>query len=143
SGGGAMSRRRDARPATSYSNVAKRLRARAVILETGTSEAERIGAELSEIATELRNGEAAGAPAKLRLLDIARMVLELPPRVPWVVGDLVVEGALTLLSGREGEGKSLLSLALAAGVGRGECVAGMECQAGRVLLLDAENGEWE
>jgi len=98
----------------------------------------------------ISNGDAApsnrpnGKPAgKLRRLDVARMVRENPPPVPWIVEGLVVRGALTVLNGREGEGKSLLAMALAAGVALGENQAGMECHAGRVLIVDAENGQYE
>jgi len=83
------------------------------------------------------------APSKLRRLDVARMVRENPPAVPWIIEGLVVRGALTIFNGREGEGKSLLAMALAAGVDHGENQAGMGCNAGRVLIVDAENGPWE
>ena len=63
--------------------------------------------------------------SKLRRLDVARMVRENPPPVPWIIEGLVVRGALTVLNGREGEGKSLLAMALAAGVALGENQAGM------------------
>jgi hypothetical protein len=83
------------------------------------------------------------APGKLRRVDVARMVREDPPPVPWVIEGLVVRGALTILNGREGEGKSLLTMALAAGVALGEQQAGMNCRAGRVLIVDLENGAHE
>ena len=54
--------------------------------------------------------------ATLHRHDVARMVRETPPDVPWVVEGLVVRSSLTVLNGREGEGKSLLAMALAAGV---------------------------
>ena len=81
--------------------------------------------------------------SKLRRLDVARMVRENPPPVPWVIVNLVVRGALTVVNGREGEGKSLLAMALAAGVDLGESQAGMDCRRGRVLIIDAENGAYE
>ena len=83
------------------------------------------------------------AASKLRRLDVARMVREDPPPVPWIVEGLVVRGALTIVNGREGEGKSLLAGALAAGVALGENQAGMDCHAGKVLIVDAENGAYE
>ncbi len=92
------------------------------------------------IAAANQNGHATG---KLRRLDVAQMVREAPPAVPWVIDGLVVRGALTVLNGREGEGKSLLAMALAAGVALGENQAGMDCRAGRVLILDSENGAYE
>jgi len=84
-----------------------------------------------------------GRTSKLRRLDVTRMVRENPPAVPWVIEGLVVRGALTVLNGREGEGKSLLAMALAAGVALGENQAGLACNTGRVLIVDTENGEHE
>ncbi len=65
-----------------------------------------------------------------------------PPRVPWLAGPLLARGAVTMLVGREGQGKSLLALALAA-AGHGCALAGIACRPGRVLVIDAENGEAE
>lgn len=84
-----------------------------------------------------------GTLEKLRRLDVAGMVSTEPPVVPWVIEGLVVRGALTVLNGREGEGKSLLAMALATGVARGETRAGMACVGGGVLIVDAENGRYE
>jgi hypothetical protein len=89
-----------------------------------------------------RNGSAQGA-GKLHRLDTLAMVNTLPPEVPWLVEPVVVQGALTLLYGREGEGKSLLAMALAIAVASGEPVAGFAPKAGRVVYIDAENGEGE
>ena len=61
------------------------------------------------------------------------MVGSSPPPVPWVVEGLAVEGSLTLISGKEGEGKSLLAMSLAAGVALGEDVAGVPCKRTGVL----------
>lgn len=80
---------------------------------------------------------------KLRFLDIERMVREEPPPVPWVVEGFVAQGALTALVAKYGEGKSLLSAALAAGVALGAREAGFACRQGRVVIVDAENGEHE
>jgi RecA-family ATPase len=41
------------------------------------------------------------------------------------------------------QGKSMLALALASAIGHGANLAGLECQAGKVLYVDAENGERE
>lgn len=101
--------------------------------------------ELSGPAPENGNGHANGAAhaPKLKPYDVATMVETNPPPVPWVVKGLVVQGCLTVLNGREGEGKSLLTMALAAGVALGEAEAGMDCALGRAAIVDAENGEWE
>lgn len=81
---------------------------------------------------------------RLRRYDVARMLVTEPEPVPWVVRGLVVRGGLTLLAGEPGIGKSMLATALGVGVasGGGE-VVGMECEPGRVLIVDAENGEAE
>ena len=60
--------------------------------------------------------------------------------IPWRCDRLTADGYLTLLTGRGGEGKSWLALAMALGVQRGEPVAGIPCQVGRAVYFDAENG---
>ena len=86
-------------------------------------------------------------PTRLRVLDVARMLTTAPPPVPWVVEPILARGCLTMLAGREGRGKSMLALALAAAVGRATLlmdVAGMPVGlSGHVLYVDAENGENE
>jgi KaiC/GvpD/RAD55 family RecA-like ATPase len=77
---------------------------------------------------------------KFRVLDVAKMVSEQPPEVPWQIHGLVVRGDVTILTGDPGAGKSLLALTLAAAVARGELIAGLECERGSVVYLDAENG---
>jgi RecA-family ATPase len=84
-----------------------------------------------------------GTPQKLRVLDVERMLATAPPAVPWVVEPLLAQGCVTMLAGREGQGKSMLALALAAAIGHGADVAGFDCLPGRVLYVDAENGERE
>jgi hypothetical protein len=83
------------------------------------------------------------ATPKLRVLDVEQMLATEPPPVPWVVEPLLAEGCVTMLAGREGQGKSMLALALASAVGHGATVAGLECGPGRTLIVDAENGERE
>jgi SpoVK/Ycf46/Vps4 family AAA+-type ATPase len=80
---------------------------------------------------------------KLRVLDVEHMLATEPPPVPWIVEPLLVAGCVTMLAGREGTGKSMLALALAAAIGHGSSIAGMDCEPGRVLYADAENGERE
>jgi len=64
-----------------------------------------------------------------------------PEPVEWIVHDVAARGAVTMLAGRYGQGKSLLgqSFAVAVAQGDGE-VAGFRVEAGRALVLDAENG---
>jgi hypothetical protein len=79
----------------------------------------------------------------LHRLDVTRMVREQPPPIPWVIEGLVVHGMLTVLNGREGEGKSLLAMALAAGVASDQDEAGFVCHRGKALIVDSENGRYE
>ena len=51
--------------------------------------------------------------------------------------------ALTALYAPGGDGKSLLSMALAAAIAHGGELAGIECRPGITVYLDAENGEHE
>jgi predicted ATP-dependent serine protease len=90
-----------------------------------------------------RAGGPVGHPRKLRVLDVEKMLVTEPPPIPWVVEPLLADGCLTMLAGREGQGKSMLALALASAIGHGAQVAGLDCQQGRVLYIDAENGERE
>lgn len=84
-----------------------------------------------------------GEPTKglLRPLDARRLLSVPPPPVPWVIEPLASRGALTLLTGREGEGKSMLSLAIAAAALTGEMVGDLRGRQTDVLYVDAENGE--
>lgn len=82
--------------------------------------------------------------ARLRLLDTLRLVTTEPPPLDWLADGIWCRGKLALLGGREKRGKSLVLLALAVlmASGGGE-VAGITVKPGRVLLIDAENGERE
>jgi len=80
---------------------------------------------------------------KLRELDVQRMLRTEPPPVEWLIEPLCVRGNMTMIAGREGLGKSMLGLAAAAAMGNGTPIAGMETKPGRVLVVDAENGEHE
>ena len=81
---------------------------------------------------------------KLERLDVKQLLTTEPPDVPWVVEPIAARGAVTLLVGREGQGKSMITQAIADAVAAGEHVAGMNVpEAARVLVVDAENGEAE
>ncbi len=99
-------------------------------------------ARLANVNGHSRNGKVPGR-AILRVLDVAHMLSTEPPPVPWIVPPLLAAGCVTMIAGREGTGKSMLALALAAAIGHGSSIAGMECEPGRVLYVDAENGERE
>lgn len=85
----------------------------------------------------------AGTRPKLRVLDVDRMLSTQPEPVPWLIERFAVPGTITMVAGREGQGKSMLALALATAVGHGAAFLGMGCAPGRVLVVDAENGEHE
>lgn len=88
-------------------------------------------------------GPGARAP-RLTRQDTLMMASTDAPPVPWLVRPLLVRGALTLLAGREGVGKSMLAMAVAVGVaGDAGQVGPFDVQAGRVLVVDAENGPGE
>src|SRR5437763_16074314 len=82
---------------------------------------------------------AAKLPA--RKLDTGRWVEQEPPPVPWRVEGVAADGYVTILAGRAGDSKSWLSLAWAIGVTCGATIGGCECQVGRSMIVDAENGE--
>jgi hypothetical protein len=79
----------------------------------------------------------------IRFLDVARMTAEAPPPVSWLARGVLPRAALTALYAPGGDGKSLLSMALAAAIAHGGELAGIECEQGGTVYLDAENGEWE
>lgn len=84
----------------------------------------------------------AAPKSRMRRLDVARMLRTTPPPIPWVIEPLCARGNVTLLSGREGEGKSIIAMAIAGAVGRGESLADLRCsESGLVIYFDAENGE--
>ena len=80
----------------------------------------------------------------LRKCDVAAMLTSEPEPVDWLIGGVVARGTLTLLAGREKEGKSLLAMACAArGASGGGTLAGIRVEPLRVLIIDAENGDRE
>ncbi len=84
------------------------------------------------------------ATPKLIRLDVARMTREDPPPVEYFIEGIAARGYLTMLSGREKLGKSLIVKACAIAVADGGgCVAGIACEPGRVLIVDAENSPAE
>jgi hypothetical protein len=75
-----------------------------------------------------------------RRLNLAELIQRADDRTPWRVDRLAADGYATLLAGRGGEGKSLLAIGMAGAVLTGGTVAGIPCEPGRALILDAENG---
>jgi hypothetical protein len=101
-------------------------------------QADRAGGIVSYMPMIQRSG-------KLVRLDLTAMLQTDPPPIPWVVDRIVARGALTLLAGVAGEGKSLLTMAwsLAAASAEVLTVAGVQVEPGRVVIVDAENGQRE
>jgi AAA domain len=81
--------------------------------------------------------------SSIRFLDVASMASTPPPPVPWLAPPMLPRAALTALYAPGGDGKSLLSMALAAAIARGSELAGIACEHGVTVYLDAENGEHE
>lgn len=75
-----------------------------------------------------------------RRYDPADLIAQADRPPPWRVVDLAMDAHLTILAAEGGEGKTWLGMALAGGVAHGATVAGLECEQGRALLLDAESG---
>jgi hypothetical protein len=83
------------------------------------------------------------ADSPIRFLDVPAMVAEAPPAVPWLAPPLLPRAALIALYAPGGDGKSLFSMALAAAIAHGGELAGIACERGVTVYLDAENGEHE
>ena len=77
-----------------------------------------------------------------RRYDLAQLVIDAQHDPPWRVHELLADGHLTVVAGRGGEGKSWLALALAGGVANGTAIGGLDCEQGRTVIFDAENGPW-
>ncbi len=87
--------------------------------------------------------EAAVPLQKLRALDVHYMVNHDPPPIAWIAEGLVAREAVTMIHGAAGLGKSMLALALSAAVLRGGAFMHHPTTRGRVLYIDAENGQGE
>lgn len=86
------------------------------------------------------------ASSHLRPLDVARMLATTPPPIPWLIEPLLIPGELTMLTGREGRGKSMMSQAMSVAIAdpaAGSDVLGMPAKPGRMMVVDAENGPHE
>jgi RecA-family ATPase len=76
-------------------------------------------------------------------LDLDALRATKPPPVPWMVPGVVARGAVTLLYGEPGGGKSMLALAIGRAVSENDRILGVQAEASSVLLLDGENGRDE
>lgn len=77
----------------------------------------------------------------LRFYDVDAMLRTEPPPIPWLLPGILARGTLTLLAGQPKTGKSMLGLRFAAAIGHGATVLGRQCEQGRALIIDGENGE--
>jgi archaellum biogenesis ATPase FlaH len=75
-----------------------------------------------------------------RVVDLNVLLAKPPEPIPWRVHGVVADGTLTIVSGESGAGKSWLAQALCTGVARGHTVAGLLCEKGTALYIDAEMG---
>lgn len=66
-----------------------------------------------------------------------------PPRIPWIVEGFCAVGAITVLVGDPGIGKSYVALSMAANASCGVPVLGMNTKISEVAYLDGENGAGE
>lgn len=117
----------------------KRLRQRRhmALSDKMTSQAAR--GELEPELLEELGRLASGRPrAAMRVEDIPS-VWNFEASAEYVVEDLILSGAITLLTGDSGVGKSTLALALAGAVAHGQAWAGRAVRQRRVLYLDREN----
>jgi hypothetical protein len=116
-------------------------------LAAGKALDEFVPLDLGDSDTQDDESDSSEAFSTLHVLDVEKMLTTPPPPVPWVVEPILVQGCVTMLAGREGQGKSMVALAVAAGVGRATFlldIAGMRVGlGGHVLYVDAENGEHE
>lgn len=90
-----------------------------------------------------RNPKRGTGHGELAELNVPELLGVEPEPVNWIVEGFAARGAVTMLAGRYGQGKSLLAQSLAIGVAEGvpgHHVAGFTVHAGRSLILDAENG---
>jgi RecA-family ATPase len=79
----------------------------------------------------------------IQKLDLDALRSTKPPPVPWLVQGIIARGALTLLYGEPGGGKSMLALAIGRAVSENDRIIGLQSEPTSVLLLDAENGRDE
>lgn len=86
-----------------------------------------------------RTDELAEAAEEAQLVSLAPIPDDLPRR-PWLVPNLLLNGHVSMLTGRGGEGKSLLALQLGIMIARGAKFAWWEPTASKkVLYLNAED----
>lgn len=66
-------------------------------------------------------------------------ILSLDTRTDWLVDELIPRGAITLLTGESGTGKSTFALAMAAAIAAQKSFLGRKTTRSKVLYIDGEN----
>ncbi|HEY6892214.1 MAG TPA: AAA family ATPase [Solirubrobacter sp.] len=88
--------------------------------------------------------ERADAAARARLVDMSEAIRLAGLAPAWVCDPIAARGALTVIAGKTGHGKTWLGLAIAYAVhgGGGDVggIGGLHCRGGVALYVDAENG---
>lgn len=82
-------------------------------------------------------------PPSLEWRDAGEYYETTPPRVPWIVEGFAAVGAITVLVGDPGIGKSYVALSMASNASCGVPVLGMNTAISEVAYLDGENGSGE
>jgi hypothetical protein len=96
-----------------------------------------VGETEEQAAEALRDAQAAAAPGRrLRVTRASQVTMR---RIRWLWNGRVVLGGLTLLAGREGLGKSTVSVDLAAQVTRGDLDGEFRGQPRNVVLVHSED----
>jgi energy-coupling factor transporter ATP-binding protein EcfA2 len=74
------------------------------------------------------------------LMDLIPKLANYTINIQYLIEGLVVEGAITLLTGSYGVGKSTVAMAMGGAIARGEAFLGRQTQQRPVLVIDRENG---
>jgi RecA-family ATPase len=78
---------------------------------------------------------------KVEWLPVADLLDAGPEPVPWLCEPLLARGAVTILCGPFGVGKSLFAIAAGSAIAHGaQQLGGMRVRPGKVIVIDAENG---
>lgn len=91
----------------------------------------------------LRGYDAPQSPPRIfRIEDLPNIWTLKPKSADWVVESIIPDGAITLLCGDSGVGKSTFALALAGAVAHGQSFLGRVTKQRGVLYVDRENPDY-